>query len=67
MKLEPQEKLDIALRCYSALSQAAALGAKIGINPQSLRFWIDGMQTALDIAKEEKRKIDVSAERPDNS
>lgn len=59
MKLTPQEKLDIAMRCYSALSQAVALGAKIDVHPQSLRLWLDGQTTAIDIARKAKSEIDA--------
>jgi hypothetical protein len=59
MKLTPQEKLDVALRCYNALTQAAALGAKLSIHPQSLSFWLSGRQTTLDMARDAKSEIDA--------
>ena len=58
MKLTPQEKLDTALRCHNALTQAAALGAKLSVHPQDLSFWLSGRETTLAIAQDAKREID---------
>jgi hypothetical protein len=41
MKLTPNEKYEIALRCQLALIEAHHHGAQIGVDPQTLQTWID--------------------------
>lgn len=41
MKLTPNEKYEIALRCQLALIEAHHHGARIDVNPQTLQNWLN--------------------------
>ena len=45
MKLTPNEKYEIALRCQLALIEAHQHGARIGVDPQTLQSWIKACNT----------------------
>jgi hypothetical protein len=51
------EKRDLALRCHNALTQAVAFGAKLQTHPQTLKFWLDGTETMIGIARQSEREI----------
>lgn len=41
MKLTPNEKYEIALRCQLALIEAHHHGARIDVDPQTLQNWLN--------------------------
>jgi hypothetical protein len=55
-KLTPQQKQDIAERLVDAINEAAALGLKLGIHPQSVKLWLEGGRVAGYIYNEQRGK-----------
>lgn len=45
MKLTPNEKYEIALRCQLALIEAHHHGARIDVDPQTLQSWLNACQS----------------------